>query len=423
MPSPAAASPPALPRDHVIRHRPFVLFWLGRLAATIATLTQGVAIGWQVYVVARLSHSVEESAFLVGMVGLAQFLPLFCLALLAGETADRYDRRRIQLICYTLHFCGACAFFLLSLQPAPSLTLLFVVASVIGLARAFAMPAGSALAPTLVPRALLPQAIAFNSLSVQVGMVVGPWLGGLLCTISPSEAYATTMGLYLLAAGTSVGLLLYPLPPQAPPSPGSRVALIREGLAYVWSHKVVLGAISLDLFAVLLGGVTALLPVFARDVLQIGADGFGLLRSGPAIGGGLMAIYLTLRPVKRHAGVWMLSAVAVYGVATVAFALTSNLWLAMAMLIVLGAADGISVFVRQTLIQVLTPDAMRGRVSAVSSLFISASNELGEFESGVVARFLGPVGAALFGGLGSLAVTAVWAKLFPALRKADRLDA
>jgi len=244
---------------------------------------------------------------------------------------------------------------------------------------------------------------------------MGPWLGGVLCAFSVPLAYAAAAGLYLVAGAALLFIRANTKPDHAG---GARLTLIAEGLAYVWSNKVVFGAISLDLFAVLLGGVTALLPVFARDILHIGADGFGLLRSGPAIGGGLMALALSMRPIHRNAGFWMLWAVAAYGAATVVFAVSTWVWVSLLMLAILGAADAVSVYVRQSLVQILTPDPMRGRVSAVSSLFISASNELGEFESGVAARILGPVGAAIFGGIGSVALTGLWAHMFPSLRQA-----
>jgi predicted MFS family arabinose efflux permease len=267
----------------------------------------------------------------------------------------------------------------------------------------------------LVPREILPRAIGWNTLAMQGGMVLGPWLGGLLCAISVPAAYGTSAALYV-AAGVAVSFITANTQPDH--KGGARLKLIAEGLAYVWSNKIVFGAISLDLFAVLLGGVTALLPVFARDILHIGPDGFGLLRSGPAIGGGLMALALSTRPIQRDAGFWMLVSVAAYGFATIIFAVSTWIWVSMVALAALGAADAVSVFVRQSLIQIVTPDPMRGRVTAVSSLFISASNELGEFESGVAARFLGPIGAAIFGGVGSIALTGVWAKMFPALRDA-----
>jgi MFS family permease len=406
---------------HVFHQRAFTLFWTGKFLTTIATLTQNIAIGWQVYNVARLTHTIRESSFLVGMVGLAQFLPLFALVLIAGETADRYERRVVLLGCTILQFCSATALVLQSLSPAPSLTGLFFTAAFIGVSRAFSMPAGNALAPTLVPPSLLPQAVAWNTLSTQGGMVLGPWLGGLLCAVAPVWAYGFAATLYLTAGLVALALLAMKLDVRPKHSGASRLTMIREGLHYLWHSKIVLGAISLDLFAVFLGGATALLPVFARDILHIGADGFGLLRSGPALGAGIVTLILSVRPIKRHAGPWMLLAVIVFGVATVVFALSQWLWLSLIMLATLGAADSISVFVRQSLVQIVTPNPMRGRVAAVASLFISASNELGEFESGVAARLLGPIGSVIFGGVGSIAVTVLWAKLFPALRKADRL--
>jgi MFS family permease len=416
-----AQAMPSKTSQNPFHHRAFVLYWSGRLLTNIATMTQSIAIGWHVYAVARLDYSVEHSSFLVGMVGLAQFVPMFVLALLAGETADRYDRRKILLLCPIIQVTCAILFTILALQSRPSLTTIFVVAALLGVARAFSAPAGSALVPALVPPDVLPKAIAWNTLSVQIGMVLGPWLGGVLCAVDPAWANATAGAMYAVAWTAGIGLLMLPINAKPKHKGDSRVKMIREGLHYLWNSKIIFGAISLDLFAVLLGGVTALLPVYARDVLHIGPGGFGLLRSGAALGGGIVTLMLSLRPITRHAGKWMLSSVAVYGVATICFALSANLWLSMVMLVILGAADSVSVFVRQNLVQIVAPNAMRGRISAVSSLFISASNELGEFESGVAARFLGPIGSALFGGFGSIAVTILWAKLFPALRKADRL--
>lgn len=292
---------------------------------------------------------------------------------------------------------------------------IFSIAALFGVGRAFTMPASASLGPMLVPREILPRAIGWNTLAMQGGMVLGPWLGGILCAVSVPAAYGSAALLYF-AAGIAVWFISANTKPEH--QGGGRLKLIAEGLSYVWSNKIVFGAISLDLFAVLLGGVTALLPVFARDVLHIGPDGFGLLRSGPALGGGLMALALSTRPIQRDAGFWMLVSVAAYGFATIIFAVSTWVWISMLALAALGAADAVSVFVRQSLIQIVTPDPMRGRVTAVSSLFISASNELGEFESGVMARFLGPVGAAVFGGVGSIALTGVWARMFPALRDA-----
>lgn len=399
----------------LLNYPDFALLLTGRFLSSVAMLTQSVTLGWQVYSVARLDHSVAYSSFLVGMIGLVQFVPMFAFVLLAGETADRYDRRKILIACCVLQLACSAGLAVNAGLEHPSIAAIFTIAAVFGVGRAFTMPASASLGPMLVPREVLPRAIGWNTLAMQTGMVIGPWLGGVLCAVSVPSAYGAAAVLYLCA-----GVFVWFIAANTKPAHqgGGRLKLIAEGLSYVWSNKIVFGAISLDLFAVLLGGVTALLPVFARDVLHIGPDGFGLLRSGPAIGGGLMAVALSSRPIQRHAGFWMLVAVAGYGVATIIFAVSTWIWVSMLALAALGAADAVSVFVRQSLIQIVTPDPMRGRVTAVSSLFISASNELGEFESGVAARFLGPVGAAIFGGVGSIALTGIWAKLFPALRDA-----
>lgn len=402
----------------VFKSRSFTFFWMGRFLSVLAAFTQSVTIGWQVYSVARSTQSIEESSFLVGMVGLSQFLPVFLLALPSGMIADRYDRRKILLFSCILQFLCASSLALNAYQETPSLLVIFSMAALFGVARAFIMPATTALGPMLVPSELLPRAIAWNSLSMQAGMILGPWIGGTLCAISSSKSYGVSALLFMLSGAAFVSIRGVTRPAH---NPASRFRMVQEGLSYVWNNKLVFGAISLDLFAVLLGGVTALLPVYAKDILGIGANGFGLLRSGPALGGGAMAVLLSLAPIRRKAGPLMLGAVIVYGISTIIFALSKNLTLSMISLMLLGAADVISVFVRQNLVQVVTADSMRGRVSAVSGLFISASNELGEFESGVVARLIGPVGSALFGGVGSILITLLWAKLFPSLRQADRL--
>ncbi len=406
----------------VFRHRAFAVMWLARLTTNIATLMQSVAIGWLVYTLSRQTHDERESMFFVGMIGLAQFLPMFALTLFAGETADRYNRRKIILICTLMQAFCAAAFTALALQPHVSMTLIFLVAGLFGVVRAFNAPASASIIPTLVPRKDLSKAIAWHTLTHQTGMVIGPWLGGALCAIAPAHANAVSCALYLLASIATFILLKMPLPTrQKTKEDISRLALIREGLVHLWRSKVVLGAISLDLFAVLLGGVTALLPAYAKDILDIGPQGFGHLRAAFAVGAGLTTLGLALWPIKRHAGKWMLGGVTVYGLATLGFAVSRNVGLSMLALAIAGSADSFSVFMRQNLVQIITPDAMRGRVSAVSSLFVSASNELGEFESGLAARFFGVIGSAVFGGLGSIAITVLWAKIFPSLRKADHL--
>jgi MFS family permease len=398
--------------------RPYVLFLAGRFLGTLATGSQAVVIAWDVYAIARRTMSLAEAAFVVGMIGLVQFLPLFALTLVAGETADRHDRRRILALCYLAQLAISLGLSFRS-RLGSGLWPIFALAGMFGCARAFFQPTASALGPMLVPLRILPRAIATNSLAVQFASIVGPALGGLLCVASPTLGYAVSAGLYAAAATCAVLIRADTQPPNV--AARSRVAQIREGLVYLWGNKLVLGAISLDLFAVLLGGATGLLPVFARDILEVGPQGFGILRASPAVGAVLVAAYLANRPIRTRAGVKMLSAVGLFGVVTVVFACWRWVPLSVFALVVLGGADMVSVFIRQSLVQIATPDGMRGRVSAVATLFIGASNELGEFESGVAARILGPVGAVAFGGAGAMAVTAVWTWLFPRLRTADRL--
>jgi MFS family permease len=397
----------------------YMRFWLSRVASTLGVQIQSVALGWQVYAVARETMDVARSAFFVGMIGLAAFIPMLLLALPAGETADRHDRKTILQLCYVGEILTALVLVAAASFGFATLPLLLGVAVAFGASRAYMGPAGTALGPMLVPRSLLPRAIALNSLAWQSASILGPAIGGILVAISPGLSYTAAAGLYLFAMACVSGLRGNTQPEV---NPGSRLALIKEGLGYVWSNRIVFGAISLDLVAVLLGGATALLPVFARDVLHVGPEGFGLLRAGPAIGATLVAVILARHPIRRRAGPVMFAGVAVFGLATIVFGLSTSLPLSVLALAVLGGADMLSVYVRQTLVQIVTPDAMRGRVAAVSGLFIGASNELGEFESGVVARFLGPVGAAVAGGVGAVMATALWARLFPDLRKADRLE-
>ncbi|WP_374657550.1 MFS transporter [Phenylobacterium sp.] len=403
----------------LLRSRDFMLFWSTRVASTLGVQIQSVALGWQVYAVARRTHTVAESAFYVGMIGLVTFIPVLLLALWAGEAADRYDRKRILQFCYAGEIASALVLLAASVLNFATIPLLLGVAVMFGISRAFMGPAGTAMGPMLVPRSLLPRAIAWNSLAWQGGSIVGPALGGVLVSLSPAVAYGATTALYLVAVAT-VSMIAMNTQPEV--QEGSGWTLIKEGLAYVWGNKIVFGAISLDLFAVLLGGATALLPVYARDILHVGAEGFGMLRAGPAIGATIIAVWLAANPIRRRAGPIMFAGVAVFALATVVFGVSRHFWLSVVALAVLGGADMLSVYVRQTLIQIVTPDQMRGRVAAVSSLFIGASNELGEFRTGVAARFMGAVAAAVSGGVAALIVTGLWAKLFPALRKADRLE-
>ena len=403
----------------LLKERDYLLFWSTRWTGSFAIQLQSVAMGWQMYALARADRSVAESAFLVGMIGLAVFVPVLLLTLPAGEAADRYDRKRVLVLCLLGEIATVLALAIATARDHASPALLLVIAALFGAFRAFFAPANTALGPMLVPRALLPRAIAWNSLAWQSASIAGPAAAGFLVARSAETAYFTAFGLNVVAV-----VLVLSIKGNAQPevAPGSRWQLMKEGLSWVWRQKIVFGAISLDLFAVLLGGATALLPVFARDVLHVGAEGFGILRAGPAIGATVVALWLAANPIRSRAGAIMFAGVAVFGLATVAFGLSHSLWLSVAALAVLGGADMLSVYVRQTLVQLVTPDHMRGRVASVSSVFIGASNELGEFESGIVARLLGPVGAALFGGVGAVVVTGVWAMLFPDLRRADRLE-
>jgi MFS family permease len=406
-------------QNFLFRHRDFGLFWAGMVLVHIGAQIEAVTIGWQIYSLGRTTLSIEESAFLVGMVGLCQFIPMFLLTLWAGSLADRYSRRLIVMLALSSQALGVIGLVVLALHPQPSFTPIFAIAALFGASRAFLSPAATALVPMLVPKSDMPQAISLKSLSWQGAVIIGPWVGGMLCAISSATAYATTAVLYVLGIAI-IALMRGNTTPIR--QPGSSWEQIKEGIAYTWQNKIIFGAISLDLFAVLLGGATALLPAFASDILNVGPEGFGILRSGPAIGAVLMALALTRWPLKRRAGIRMFWAVAGFGAATIVFGLSKNMWLSLAALAVLGAMDMVSVYVRQTLVQIVTPDHMRGRVASVSGLFISGSNELGEFESGVASKFLGPVGAAVFGGIGTILVTGTWAWMFPALRKADRLD-
>jgi MFS family permease len=415
-----AAADPLPSARALLKERDYLLFWGSRWLGGLGSQVQSVVMGWVVYDLSRRAGlTVAQSAFNVSLIGLITFAPLFFLALPAGEIVDRTERKRVLMFCYVAESCVVSLLIAAEFMHFASVPLFLGVAVLFGASRSFFQPAGTALGPMLVPRELLPRAIAWNSLAWQTSSIVGPALGGILVAFSPGVAFSVTLALYI-AAALSLSLIRSNTRPIT--QTGSRLALVREGLAYVWHTRVVFGAISLDLAAVILGGATALLPAFARDVLHAGPEGFGILRSGPAIGATVVALYLAANPIRRHAGIIMFAGVATYGVATVVFGASTILWLSVTALAVLGGADMLSVFVRQTLVQLVTPDHMRGRVAAVSTLFISASNELGEFESGLVARFLGPVGAALFGGIGALVVTGAWAILFPTLRKADRLE-
>ena len=397
----------------------FRYFWLARLSTTIAQMAMVIVIGWQVYDIARATMSIREAAFQLGLIGLVQFVPLFVLTPISGWTADRLDRRYIARAVIALELLCALILFLATYGGFVSLPILFGVAALLGVARAFAGPALGALAPNLVPRDILPNAIALSSAAWQAGAIAGPAIGGILYDVTPHFPYALSTILF----GFSVACLFtIPKIPRTPLKPGTPISQMVDGLAYVRRNRLVLGAITLDLFAVLLGGATAMLPVYARDILHVGADGLGPLRAAPAFGATLTAIFFSIRPLKTDVGTKMLAAVVVFGAATAVFGWSTWYPLSLAMLALLGAADMFSVYIRQSLIQLHTPDEMRGRVSAVSTLAISASNELGETRSGFAAALLGPVFATVAGGVAAIAVTLLWAGLFPELRRARTFE-
>ncbi|HKY81376.1 MAG TPA: MFS transporter, partial [Sphingobium sp.] len=383
-------------------------------------------LGWQAYNVARETMTTSGAAAQLGLIGLAQFLPLFFLTPVTGWVADHFDRRAISRLTLTLLMAASGILALASHEGWVSLPLIFGIAGIVGVARAFNGPAYSALAPNLVPRDVLPNAIAISSVAWQAGTIVGPALGGYAYAIAPWGAYAIASGLFGLALG---GMLLIGPVPQ-PPRDTSRhpVRQMVDGLVYVRTNRLVLATITLDLFAVLLAGATALLPVYARDILHVGSAGLGHLAASPGIGAGVTALFFSFRPMKREVGVKMLAAVIIFGFATIAFGATAFLPRGIAMevgisaLILLGAADMVSVYVRQSLIQLHTPDAMRGRVSSLAQLTISASNELGEAESGFLAALVGPIAAVIGGGIGAIIITLIWARLFPELRLARTFD-
>jgi MFS family permease len=401
--------------------RDFRLLWLGRVVAVLAIQIQSSALLWQVYEIARRDHPIAEASLYLGLVGLAQFIPLLALTLPAGEMADRRDRKWTVAASIAVEGLCALAFLGMAIHGNPPLWGLLAVAVLFGACRAFLAPASQAFLPMVVGRAALPRAIAAQSIAFQTGAVAGPALGGVIVGLSIPLAYATALVLFLTGLSAFLLIRTSGRPPRLESDIG-RWAAVKEGLSYVWSNKIVAGAISLDLIVVLFAGVALLTPIFARDILHVGPQGFGLLRAAFGIGAFGMALYLARFPIVRRAGVWMLSAVAAFGICTIIFGLSKIVWISALALFIGGAADMISVNIRQSLIQLSTPDHMRGRVSSVSMLFIGASNELGEAYSGVAVRFLGPIGAAVFGGAGALAATGIWAKLFPGLRKADRLS-
>ena len=394
----------------VLRHRNFAFYLSARVLGTLAVQMQSVAIGWQVY-------QMTGSLFDLGLIGLAQFAPFLLLILPAGHIADRYNRRNIIAWCLTAQLACALALLAFTMTGLSIVWPVFAVLVLFGSARAFMMPATQAVLVNMVPKESFSRALALSSSSSHIAIILGPTLGGLLYIFGPKVVYLISSALLVLSV-----LLMRattPAPQVVKREPVSWSTLL-EGLHFVWSRPIMLGAISLDLFAVLFGGATALLPALAHDVLHIGPTGLGLLRTAPGVGAAVCSIALAFHPITRRVGAWMFGGVAVFGLGTIVLGSTGTFLVALVALFLMGIGDMVSVYIRHLLVQYETPDEIRGRVSAVNSVFIGASNELGEFESGVTAGWFGLVRAVLFGGAATLAVTGIWAMLFPVLSRMDR---
>ena len=396
----------------LLTQRPFLFFLLSRSLSRFSSQIAAVAIGWQVY-------DLTGSAFVLGMVGLVQFLPTALLVFVAGQAADRYERKRVLQVC---QFAEALTALLLAWGAATgSLTVvqIFIATAVLGTAGAFESPATAALLPLIAPSGSLQRATALSSGSAQVATITGPALGGLAYAVSPGLAYGIMLVFWLFGMAFAGAIqLVQPAEAKESAAPNDLFA----GVRFIRSNPAILGTISLDLFAVLFGGVTALLPIYARDILQTGPLGLGILRAAPAVGALLMTAVLARHAISRRVGLRMFQAVIVFGAATVLFAVSHWMWLSVLALAVLGAADTVSVVIRFSLVQLATPNDMRGRVGAVNFLFINASNQLGQFESGVAAALFGTIPSAAFGGLATIAIALLWMKLFPTLRDVERLE-
>ncbi|MDZ5604695.1 MFS transporter [Pseudomonas sp. RP23018S] len=401
-----------MPEPTLLRHhRPFIAFWFARVFTASGFQMLTVAIGWHLY---QLTGNVLD----LGLVGLVEFAPRVLFMLHTGHVADRYDRRRVAALCQALQGLIALGLAVGSVTDNISRELIFALAFLLGATRSFEMPATQALLPNVVPAGLFPRAVAASASATQSATIVAPAIGGFLYAFGSTWVYGPTVALYAIACLLTLSLTVRP---QIAQRGRASLESLLAGIRFIRSRPDILGAISLDLFAVLLGGATALLPVFAKDILLTGPMGLGLLRSAPAVGALLMSLWLARFPFERKVGRTMFTAVGVFGVATIAFGLSTSFWFSLAVLVVLGAADMISMVIRSAFVQLETPDDMRGRVSAVNGLFIGASNQLGEFESGVTAHWLGTVPAVVLGGVGTLVVTGVWIKLFPTLAGRDRL--
>lgn len=396
----------------LLKQKPFVLFWLARLSATMGYHMLAITIGWQMY-------ELTNNALDLGLIGLIQFIPSVVLTLLIGHAADRYDRRMIVRGAQSIYVVASIMIAIALMAGMLTRDLLFVAVFMIGCARAFEMPTAHTLASTLVPISMISRAIAAWTSANQTAVICGPALGGLIYTISPVLVSVLSLAFFV----TSITLISF-VQVKGPPAKRNppTFASVLAGFEYVWTRPRLLGVITLDLFVMLLAGATALLPVFARDILQVGPIGLGLLRSAPAVGALITALWLSYYPVERHIGIKMFAVVAIYGALTIVFGLSTWFPLSLVTLACLGAADALSVVIRFSIVQIETPDEKRGRVSAINYLLVGSSNTLGDFESGVVAAWFGAVASVVIGGAGSLLVAAVWMGLFPALRKVDRFE-
>ena len=413
----SAALNPPIPSnassDSLFSHSPYLRFWGARIFTAAANQMLSVAVAWHIY-------QLTGSAMDLGLVGLFQFLPRIFLTAMAGNMADSYDRKTLALASQVVQAIVLAALLILTLIHAIDRHWIFALVCVSGAARTFEMPATSSLLPSLVPARLLGRAIAMNASAIQAAFIIGPALAGMLFVMGDSVVYGVTL---LLFIGAMIGYSAIPAAThERKPIAGGEWEKFVDGLRFIRAQRIVLGAISLDLFAVLFGGATALMPILANELLHTGPWGLGLMRSAPAMGALLMSALLTRVPLQKNVGRVMFTSVAIYAVATVGFGLSSSLWLSLLLLAILGAADMVSVVIRSSLVQLQTPDHMRGRVSAVNSIFIGASNQLGEFESGLTAAWFGAVPAVILGGVCSLAITVLWMRWFPLLVKADRLE-
>jgi MFS family permease len=400
------------PATPLYRIRPIALLFTTRVMSNVTNHMITVAVGYQIY-------DLTESASLLGLIGLAQFVPPMLLMLFAGQVSDRFNRRQVLRVCYAIEFCAAAGFLALSLLPTPSIAAMFLLVFINATARTFELPAVAALMPLMSPKAVLGRAIAAHVSAGKVSMLIGPSLGGVLYLFGPYVVYGVCVLTILIASGAS---FLLPKPPNPMGPAKMSLDTLLGGFRFIWRSETLLGAMTLDLVATLFGGLQALLPIYARDILDIGALGAGVLRSSPAVGALLAAAVLTRIPIRRHAGIYMYAGVVLYGVSAIVFAFSQNAVLSITALILFGFGDMVSAVVRQTLMQVTTPDEMRGRVSAVSSLFASTSDQLGWFRAGMMAAWLGPVGSVAIGGAAAIATVILWNWRFPVLRRVQRPD-